>query len=552
MDVFWKNRRKNRPSDSAVDEIYFAFINRFFFNAYALTMTEAGDIKVGDDKVFDFLYGRNASKEIADTKIAYLGFDSVYRKVIEKDVRILGRFATTLDNFRKFSSKFSSLSLPKPPWVSNDFHFVPQYKEGEKEQVEPFLDFAGNAIREIGSITQPNRVVFHAVCKFFERGWNANDEEKEQLALKDWMRAVWNIVENANVDTISGMIGCLKLMDELGEHSHNILEWLKSPGVTIKSDFAKEQVAEEIEKARKILSDRSVDWKDKIQKAEKMAYFKGAIRFLFRDGSGRTDWSEFDKKFANAEKYFDANGVMELYKAAITRALVLGCEKWNGNGGLYDNQIFNPNAETWKRLLCSKSFAKAVHCILVSDGLKTVLPSKSLDDDQGATKYVKPVLGDFPFLWAVKNVPEGRIRWTHYGKLVFYKPYSQDDSRKIIFDWEKFRRNSVLNALRAEITIDARNIIEGCSRFVLGWDVSFKYNDHWFRWLGSPNRDRGEYDIYLLKEKWKDDSSYATHTEDRSKQGDEKEYYCFNVEGMDGAYFKMNLSKEINAYSNNS
>ena len=548
MDTDWMNGIfwKNKSSDSVVDEIYFAFINRFFFNAYALTMTEAGDIKVDDDKVFDFLYGRNASKESADARIAYLGFDSVYRKVIEKDVSILDRLVTTLDNYKAVSVKgFSMVSnLFRPPWESGDFHFVPQYKKDEKG-----LDFAGNTIREIAGITQPNRVAFHAVCKFFELGWNAEDEKKELLALKDWMRVVWNIVENANVDTISGMVGCLKLLDELGSHSHNILEGLKSSGRLLKSRFAADQVAEEVEKAEQIVSDQSGEWKDKIEKAEKTAYFRGAIRFLFLDGSGKTDWSEFDKKFANAEKYFDANGVRELYKTAITRALVLGCEKWNGNGGLNDNQIFNTNATTWKRILCNKSFANAVHCILVSDGLKNVLASKSLDDDQNATMYVKPVLGDFPFQWAVKNVPEGRIRWTHYGKLVFYKPYSQDDSRKIIFDWGKFRRNSMLNALREKITIDARNIIEGCNRFVLGWDVSFKYKDHWFRWLGSPNSGSGQCDIYLLKEEWKDGSSYAKHDKDTSKEGDEQEFFCFNVNTEVGNDFKTKLQELITAYT---
>lgn len=226
---------------------------------------------------------------------------------------------------------------------------------------------------------------------------------------------------------------------------------------------------------------------------------------------------------------------------------MLACEKWDG--GLYDNQIFNPNANTWKRILCSKSFAKAVHCILTSDELQNVSASTSLDDSQKATTYVKLVLGDFPFQWAVKNVPEGRIKWT-YSKLVFYKPYSQDDSRKIIFDWDNFRRNGMLNALRLrnEITIDSRNIIEGCSRFVLGWDVSFKYNDCWFRWLGSPNSDSGQYDIYLLKEEWKDDSSYAKHVKDTSKKGDEQEFFCFNVNTEVGDEFKTELQNLINAY----
>ena len=549
MDTTWMNGIfwKSKSSDSAVDEIYFAFINRFFFNAYALTMTEASDIKAGDDNVFDFLYGRNALGESEDARIAYLGFDSVYRKVIGKDGGILDRLAETLDHFRESSM---SPDLFGPPWASGDFHFVPRYKKGEKEEVVPIFDFAGNTIREIIGITQPNRVAFHAVCKFFEHGWNAENEKNELLALKDWMRVVWNIVENGNVDSIHRMVGCLKLLDELGEHSHCILKWLNSPDVTIKSDFAKDQIAEEIEKARQILSVRSVDWKDKIEKAEKAAYFKGAIRFLFRDENGETDWSEFDKKSAKAEEYFDANGVKESYKAALTRAIVLACEKWNGDGGVYANQLFNPNAETWKKILCSKSFAKAVHSILVSDELKNVFVSSRFQDgDQGATTYVKPVLENFPFQWAVKNLPEGRIGWS-YERLVFYKRYSHDDSKKILFDWGGFQRNAILNAMRNEIEVDQRNIIEKCTYFVRGWDVSFKYNKHWFRWLGSPNRTLGEYDLYLLKEAWKEDSSYAKHGMNEKAVGDLRGYFCFNLEESDTVeVFKEKLVSLIHAFN---
>ena len=549
MDIFWRRR----SSDNAVDDIYFAFLNRYFFNAYVLQFEKTGDLQKAEDPIFDFLYG---GKDGENEKIAYLGFDEIFRKVLNKDNTLLERLYNTLDNFSKFDTTQDKrvLSLFEAPWNCEKedmekFRFIPHYIKKES-----IIDFAGNRIRKIARITQPQRVVFHAICKFFEQVRSVEDAKEELLALKDWMRVVWNIVENANVDTIPGMIGCLKLIDELGSQSHNILGWLKSSGRSLKSEFAKDQVDEEIEKAEQVVLDQSGEWKDKIEKAENTAYFKGAIRFLFRDDRGKTDWSEFNKKFANAGTFFDASGVKESYKTAITRALVLACEKWNENGGLYDNQMFNPNANTWKRILCSKSFAKAVHCILTSDVLKNVSASTSLDDDQNATMYVKPVLGDFPFQWAVKNVPEGRIKWT-YSKLAFYKPYSQDDSLKIIFDWETFRRNSMLYALRNgnEITIDSRNIIKDCSRFVLGWDVSFKYNDCWFRWLGSPNSGSGEYDIYLLKEEWKDDSSYATHDQDLSKVGDAQKYYCFNVK-LDIAddkekveCFKIELENQIKA-----
>lgn len=73
--------------------------------------------------------------------------------------------------------------------------------------------------------------------------------------------------------------------------------------------------------------------------------------------------------------------------------------------------------------------------------------------------------------------------------------------------------------------------------------------NHWFRWLGSPNRSSGEFDIYLLKEKWKDDSSYAKHDKDTSKEGDEQEFFCFNVNTEVVNDFKTKLQELITAYT---
>ena len=85
------------------------------------------------------------------------------------------------------------------------------------------------------------------------------------------------------------------------------------------------------------------------------------------------------------------------------------------------------------------------------------------------------------------------------------------------------------------------------SKWLIGWasDIEFQYRAHWFRWLGAPNRDKGEFDIYLLK----DDSLYAKHDKDQTKKGDEQEYYCFNVVGIDD--FKEKLEELIRTYPGN-
>lgn len=536
MDTDWMNGIfwKNKSSNSAVDEIYFAFINRFFFNAYALTMTDVDDINVGANKVFDFLYGRNTSKKSADEKIAYLGFDSVYQKVIKEDAGILDRLAKTLDRFKGFLTNNTSQAsdLFRAPWDSGDFYFVPQYKKGGNGQDIPISDFAGNTIREIGSITQPHRVVFHAVCKFFEYGWNA-ENEKELLALKDWMRVVWNIVENAYVDTIPGMIGCLKLIDELGSHSHNILEWLKScPEKSLKSNFAKDQVSEEIEKAKQIFSDTTGAWKTKIEDAEKTAFFNGAIRFLYKDGNGDVDWNYFDAKLKNAKKFFDKGGVSNEYrKNALLLRAFLASEQNRAESGFW----FGHGKEFWRNsVLLDASFSKTTDELLKSTALSVsdkaaewIKDANLIDDaingDAGSPDCAWHILSGWKHdgdrtLTRYTNRIAGNVNNPH--QIIPISGFADDSLQK--------KRQTCLTGEMIASSPQRRG-----SKWLIGWesDVEFQYNGHWFRWLGAPNRDKGEYDIYLLKDNWKNEEDpYMGHGEDIMKEGDQKLYCCFNVD----------------------
>ncbi|UKI17808.1 MAG: hypothetical protein L6V80_06710 [Bacteroidales bacterium] len=80
--------------------------------------------------------------------------------------------------------------------------------------------------------------------------------------------------------------------------SDNIIDYLA--GIDegqIKNVFGRRQLLEEIAKAKQIKQNH--DWKNKIHEAEKAAFFKGAIAFLFINEKGETDWTNFDTKWKN-------------------------------------------------------------------------------------------------------------------------------------------------------------------------------------------------------------------------------------------------------------
>lgn len=523
MNVFWQNR----SSDNAVDEIYFAFLVRYFFNACVLQLTKTDDLQKGDNPVFDFLYGRNASSAGENEKIAYLGFDEVFKKILDGDNTLLSRLYKTLENFSSCRANLGNETEKffEAPWndgKDGKFRFIPHY-----ENREPLSDFAGNRIRAIDRITQPHRVVFHAVCKFFAQRWDAEAIEKEKAALRDWMRVVWNIVENANVDTISGMVGCLRLIDQLSEHSHNILDAF-AKDFAPSSSFAKDQVSEEIEKARKILAG-GAEWEKKIVCAENYAFFHGAIRFLFHDEEGNEKWDDFDAKWFNAQSYFDTNGVTETFRknSLLLRALLARIDKlegvtegfWFGNGAnFWRNQVLlnvDVNSIVSELLLTEVTRDNAIPTntpdwiadnALLSDAIEKDNDSNGQwhivtdwfrigDKDKTLTRYANRIKGNVNYPGQI--IPLGNLL-----------------------------RNELLVGLESEQRMG--------KRYFIGWtsDINFLYNGRWFQWYGTPSE--GECDIYLLKNDWKNQiDPYEQHQEDPDKQGDERTYYCFKVDAAE-------------------
>ena len=99
-------------------------------------------------------------------------------------------------------------------------------------------------------------------------------------ANEEWMRVVWNIVENS--DAGGNLPAALHLIDELALHCDDILGFLARDG-KVESGFAREQMKEEREKATQVLSQGKLDdaWYEAIKEAEGYSYLKGCISALF-------------------------------------------------------------------------------------------------------------------------------------------------------------------------------------------------------------------------------------------------------------------------------
>ena len=486
-DIFWKNKSK----DYKIDEIYFAFLNRFFFNEL---ICQKHEIKTGEDnkeakkyaysadslekdnKQFKYLYGEKGD----DSKLEYNDLGDYLYHSDGIPFQLFGSLQKTLNNFY---DKIININDYFPRWVNSEFQFIPICSDGG-----------------ISLLGQKERIVFLAVCRYFEKvGF-------DEFSFKSWMRVVWNIVENSDVNTVSSMIGTMRLIQELSYHSHNIYGFLVELGekkYTISSNVAKDQMQEEITKAKYIQYcmlceeyDNCVWRWEKIIDAENYAFFKGAIRFLYTDGDGNVNWNHFNKKRENVQKFFDEKGVREgfrkdaLFLRALLSRIKIEDTLWFGNG-----------ASFWRESLLKKEYKGVIHALLTSDEINIIHGKEWIDSETLLAEVIK----DNDDSWHILT------GWRDCDVLT---KYHRRESGSINYPKEVVPLNHFRNQLlkNEEIKVtDCR--ISNCD-YYYGWDVAFNYFSHAFLWDSDDK-------VYLLN-----------NNEKIKVAGDEDECYCFSTIGI--------------------
>ena len=501
MDIFWKHRSAN----NRVDEIYFEFLNRFFLNYHI------NDVKDEKNEKDEYKYNYYSFLTKKGT-IRYEGLKNyMWDNEIDEDLFV---------NLERILDNFSNSDIKKDDFTCDwdkTFRFIPEYQQDSIEDT-------GNEWLEVSSITQLQRVVFYAICKYFEEG------KADTESLKRWMRFVWNIV-SVKIQNLSEMKKAIDIIDKV-KSPHNVYSELKCLGkITTNNDFER-QLQEEIEKAKRILTDDNslatyngackktngeafATWEEIIIEAERYAFFNGAIRFLFRDDEGNFNWDKssqlyFDKKWTNVKKFFDINGVKDIpehkYKseAILLKAVLYNIE----NYWCFiepEKYVLDNTAETWRnRILLSDDWTKAVHKILL-DNLTIVV--REQDDEIYKTLYNTKLLD-----YVVDKKVGSRIKWIH-GRRAIYQPRYEG----IMPDYDKddFHRNKILADCRKKkmISINEEYEIPNCD-FFNGWNIQFKYkyqhDNKWYFFSYNPDNC-----IYLMEDEWNGNKACTNKSSDR-------------------------------------
>lgn len=466
-DVFWSRRWKETGQ---FDEIYLAFITRYLSHVFLCEGKSSGGKNHTEDSIknenpVEWKLYLESAVERGESKYRYeyTSFEP-YRSLVSGTE--LKRLEILFENFAKIQS------LPLPPWESESpLEFIPKYSDSD----------------HISMLTMRQRLMFHGICCYLRL------EGFDEIKFGQWMRIVWNLSENLNTESsLSGLMGALRTIDELGEHSHDIYEWLiKDESLT--NVYGRAQVFEEREKARKILSG-GTEWEEKIVDAEKE--YKGAIRFLFLDGGSKVNWYFFDPKKKRLSEILTNKGIKEEYRkdAVLLKTFLSYCVDWRDQleswSGHY-RYIYGYEYDLWRnsillRVVDSQKgpvellYASPVHHVLMGDGKNPnpCLLAGNVPDVDEYHLLAYDALVNTDILTEFSG-PYYYVRWFR-SNLCLYP-----SSEGVMLTMKE--RDKILTDLvqHATITLDGKKIhgMNNSSRKIIdGWEVAFTYKNYSFIW----------------------------------------------------------------------
>lgn len=533
-DLFWHYR----SAECHIDEIYMSFFNRFFLNWHIAHSDKSADKVISSD-----LYKVLSAAEIGKGSHYRYQSISIYEPALQAEcIKALGKC------LNRMCDLYENAKDNKQKPQAMDALFMPYWEQPaeneESDQANKTFSFIPRYATDKGTntpapISLKQQVVFHAVCVYL-----TNCEKVETENLKDWMHFVWNMVENSYLDSEQS-VGAIRFFDtglnmlqkiennEAPDQAcDNIIDYLAGIDVEqMKNDvFGRRQLLEEIAKAKQIK--QNPDWEHNIHEAEKAAFFKGAIAFLFNNEKSETDWAKFYKKWETAQELFDKDGVKADKTVEAMQTLYSYCDNW-GSQFWWNAKIFNGKASTWKEQILTKVdgenkyvYAKPVHYLLMG-----AEPSKERKED----RRLRLLSSNSLIEHLVKENPKGQdmyIRYPHdslyycgkkFGVMLYYE--SRD---KCLNELLKNNKIKLLAGQNEKISIKNDDGNEVDAVFWGDLNINFDYYPEngeplhlqWYQGGSST-----EYEIYLMNEDW----TYKMRATPLEDEGDRKRYYCFKL-----------------------
>ena len=288
IDIFWKKGYEN------FDASYMSFFSRFFACKYIISTKDVvNDRDMRQDATLRKMYTEAENRTEANE---YLGFQE-FEQILNNHPEYVLTLDKVLDNFYEYDYKDAHKNIYKM--------MVPSW---EKQSPDDGDDFYSNISSKM---THTKLIVFGAVIEFIEAFENFDVE-----TFKQWMRIVWNVIENTNIDSLTPVSSLIRKFSAV---IHSIARRM-SDGDTFfyalsqwKEDNTDERenraLLEEVQKASCIADD--MDWLPVFVDAERHPFFRGMVMFFYREDMSLED---YQYSLSLAKNMFDESGISPMYR----------------------------------------------------------------------------------------------------------------------------------------------------------------------------------------------------------------------------------------------
>ena len=281
-----KQNNLKYPFGKLVDPLFLSLFYRYFLFIKIENSNFDNNREVDKNPFFIELY---SEKE-------YVKFDDIASLLNFKQIQ---RFERILNQLEKNSNKI--FKSANPGWLQSS-------NNSAKKLFEVDISFT-------------ERVALYAVFKYLEK-YNYDD-----VLFERWMRVVWNIAQNTDLDNWYGTIACLGVVNELVEHAEEIYKYLSFNNSSYKTELKSSQDAIEEERQKATLIDSDFNWEIYLKVAESHSYFKGSIKFLLSDG---LSLEKFQQRFETSQLLFKSTGIKDEYRKEhdVLRYIISQLSSW--------------------------------------------------------------------------------------------------------------------------------------------------------------------------------------------------------------------------------
>lgn len=300
IDIFWTDTNRN------FDAAYLSFFTRFFAYKYIIgSKEEVSDRDMRANQTLKFFY--TDEEEGRNHVTRYLGF-KVFETLLDRHPEYIQSLDKVLDVFYDHRDLISH-------------ELVPRWNK-KRHQSDDFFKNLNS------KITHEKFIAFAAVCEFAD----AYPAFKE-TDFKDWMRVVWNVIENTNIDGLTPVSSLIRKFSSLirfvAKHcieNGSFYAALARFGEENSSGQENRALVEEIRKA-KLISVNSA-WKNTFVEIESHPFFKGMVGFFHTDGMSLDNYKH---RCELVSQMFDKDGISAEFRKdhLLIRAFISCFTSWD-------------------------------------------------------------------------------------------------------------------------------------------------------------------------------------------------------------------------------